>query len=124
MKIPITNDDLTNGAFTSLARYIGRHWPEGDSWGLSLAQNNLAKMFGYRDYHDIQQSACASLNPSASDFERELASIRDNMTSNFGLTVAVANALVGRLPLKKMSFAFGRTAASWSLSSFSPAVAD
>lgn len=56
MRIPVSRADLDQGRFTKISRSLQKLWT-ATSLGLMQAQNLLSTFFGYRDFHDVQQSA-------------------------------------------------------------------
>lgn len=57
MAFPISKIDLEGRAFTRVARFIHKNWPGQDPIKMSFAQEFLSRSLGYKDFHDLQQSA-------------------------------------------------------------------
>lgn len=58
MRVPIYPLDLAhNRGFKSLAKMLRRQWCGPHPISLELAQEILAKGFGYRDFHDLRQES-------------------------------------------------------------------
>lgn len=58
MRIPVYPQDLAhNRGFKSLAKRFWRQWCNSNSISLELAQEILAKGFGYRDFYDLRQES-------------------------------------------------------------------
>lgn len=57
MAFPISNFDLEGRGFSRLARFVHKNWPGEDPINLSFAQELLSRSLGYKDFHDLQQSA-------------------------------------------------------------------
>ncbi|SDI69197.1 phage integrase family protein [Pseudomonas abietaniphila] len=58
MRVPISLADLREKrGFNRIAKKLQKNWPGPDSLTLSLAHEVAAQGLGYRDYHDLQQSA-------------------------------------------------------------------
>lgn len=58
MRIPIYTADLSDKrGFKRIAKKLQRNWPSATPLTLASAQTILSRGLGYRDYHDLQQSA-------------------------------------------------------------------
>ena len=58
MRFPIYIFDLTpKRRFKRIAKVLRRHWPIANDISLMTAQEILARGLGYRDFHDVSQSA-------------------------------------------------------------------
>jgi hypothetical protein len=58
MRIPIYPADLDRkNGFKRIAKVIHRNWPGPEPMALSAAREILARCFGYKNYHDVRQSA-------------------------------------------------------------------
>lgn len=58
MRVPIYNADLSdNRGFKRIAKKLQRNWPSPSPLSLACAQEILSRGLGYRDLHDLQQSA-------------------------------------------------------------------
>jgi hypothetical protein len=58
MRVPIFPADLLpKQSFSRLAKELKRNWPGDTPLPLSSAQETLSRGLGYRDFHDLQQSA-------------------------------------------------------------------
>lgn len=58
MRVPIFPADLLpKQSFSRLAKELKRNWPSDAPLPLSSAQETLSRGLGYRDFHDLQQSA-------------------------------------------------------------------
>lgn len=58
MRIPIYPADLApQKGFKRIAKVIQRDWPGPEPVNLSAAREILARCFGYKNYHDVTQSA-------------------------------------------------------------------
>lgn len=65
MRVPIFPADLlANQGFSRIAKKLQRSWPGDAALPLSAAQQTLSRGLGYRDFHDLQQTA-KNGNPDA-----------------------------------------------------------
>jgi len=96
MRVPICNADLPLG-FNKLAKYIGRHWPDG-RLKLSQSRERLAKMLGYSSAYAVLRE----LVPEESVHALERADIVQIVCANtdpgWNVDPAAFAALMQRLP--------------------------
>jgi hypothetical protein len=58
MRVPIYTADLSDKrGFKRIAKKLQRNWPDVTPLNLASAQGILSRGLGYRDFHDLQQSA-------------------------------------------------------------------
>lgn len=113
MRVPIYQDDLKrNRGFKSLAKKLQKQWCGPNSVSLSFAQEVLAKGFGYRDYHDLEQASkvCKpdELPPSETDARQAIKSaIQNALGSVFAADLTKLERLVDALPISSL-VAFAR----------------
>ncbi|MGO2768851.1 hypothetical protein [Pseudomonas taetrolens] len=72
MRVTIYTADLSDKrGFKRIAKKLQKNWPSGTPMSLASAQAILSRGLGYRDFHDIQQSAettdSKALKPTQSD---------------------------------------------------------
>ena len=72
MRVTIYTADLSDKrGFKRIAKKLQKNWPRGTPMSLASAQAILSRGLGYRDFHDIQQSAettdSKALKPTQSD---------------------------------------------------------
>ena len=60
MRIPVTHSDLEQGRLTKISRALQKLWPLGNL-SLMQSQNTLSGLLGYRNHHDLQAHAVASI---------------------------------------------------------------
>lgn len=110
MRVPIFPADLlARQGFNLIAKKLQRNWPCGTPVTLSSAQEILSKWLGYRDFHDLQQSA---KNGNSDVVEPSLDEVRDSISASIFATCQTQHAprvtdqsldrLIKRLPLKKL----------------------
>lgn len=112
-KIPLSSSDFDSDDFRKVAKYISKKWPisEGKP-GLSEAQNKLAKLLGYDDYHDARLSVGIDSNLVnwSADFEFDMTqrfySLLDETISESLLHAHwdEFESFVSSLPLQHLSF--------------------
>jgi hypothetical protein len=56
MPFALTRSDFADGSFSSIAKYVKRHWPDG-KLTLARARELLANCLGYTNVHQAEQSA-------------------------------------------------------------------
>ena len=56
MPFALTRSDFADGSFSSIAKYLKRHWPDG-KLKLARARELLANCLGYANVHQAEQLA-------------------------------------------------------------------
>jgi hypothetical protein len=104
--IPLSKLDFELGAFTSIAKYLQRHWPQqGGPDTLSAAQQCLARILGYKDLHDAQKRAGTA---QAIDYPPTKFELYSALTwglfkaCNEDISIGQARSTAHRLPLSKL----------------------
>lgn len=100
MRIPVSQADWPT-AFNKTAKYIGRHWPEGQL-KLNKSREITAKLFGYHSVHDVQKEL------RSNDIKHvSIKEMAKSMTLRglvyFGLHPESSSALFRNLPWKNLS---------------------
>lgn len=106
MRFPITESDIQSKRFSSIAKKLRKHWPL-DPITLMQAQNILASMLGYRDFHDLRQCALRELPASFVSPQTRARVIESLMWESYrkqGIPLLSVHGLVSALPLRLLDF--------------------
>lgn len=102
MRIPVTQSDLDKGHLTKISRALQKLWPHC-TLSLMQSQNTLSGLLGYRNLHDLQANAVASIpipeagkRPSRADLKH---SVAWQAFRRHGMNIAVANEMASKLHL-------------------------
>jgi hypothetical protein len=80
MRVPIYTADLSDKrGFKRIAKKLQRNWPDVTPLNLASAQGILSRGLGYRDFHDLQQSAEEGVPHSLLITQKE---VRDGIVSS------------------------------------------
>ena len=100
MRIPVSQADWPT-AFNKTAKYIGRHWPEGQL-KLNKSREITAKLFGYHSVHDVQKELLSNDQKTFSIQEMAKSMTLRGLVY-FGLHPESSSALFRNLPWKNLS---------------------
>jgi integrase len=112
MRVPISLSDLSpKKGFYRLAKNLKRDWPGEAHLSSDAAHEILARGLGYRDLHDVQQSATAGDGSCATALSQD--EVRDNISTAivvffkakniFGIDESAVGRLVMSLPLQELA---------------------
>jgi integrase len=110
MRVPIYTADLSDKrGFKRIAKKLQKNWPSGTPISLASAQAILSRGFGYRDFHDIQQSAETDGSKAPQPTQND---VRDGISTSIfafcqaskiiGIEETVLDRLVKLLPLQEL----------------------
>ena len=110
MRVPIYSADLVDKrGFKRIAKKLQKNWPSGTPISLASAQAILSRGLGYRDVHDIQQSAEADGSKAPQPTHND---VRDGISTSIfafcqaskiiGIEETVLDRLVKLLPLQEL----------------------
>lgn len=113
MPIPLKHADFSEGSFTGVAKYLKRHWPDGEI-SLARARELLANCLGYDNVHEAEKSSKeVETRPSLAQGRLAAANF---LQSHGKLSADKAHQLATTLPLGDLSCFRGDTTghAIWS----------
>lgn len=96
MPFALTRSDFADGSFSSIARYLKRHWPDG-KLKFARARELLANCLGYTNVHQAEQSASTVAIPA--DLADARVATEVILRSHGRLGADQARALATSLPL-------------------------
>lgn len=110
MRVPIYTADLSDKrGFKRIAKKLQKNWPSGTPISLASAQAILSRGLGYRDFHDIQQSAEADGSKATQPTQND---VRDGISTSIfafcqatkiiGIEETLLDRLVKLLPLQEL----------------------
>lgn len=110
MRVPIYTADLSDKrGFKRIAKKLQKNWPSGTPISLASAQAILSRGLGYRDFHDIQESAEADGSKAPQPTQND---VRDGISTSIfafcqaskiiGIEETVLDRLVKLLPLQEL----------------------
>ena len=102
MRIPVTHSDLEQGRLTKISRALQKLWPLGNL-SLMQSQNTLSGLLGYRNHHDLQAHAVASIPVPDSGKRLSRADLVHSVAwqafRRHGVNIAQANEMASKLHL-------------------------
>lgn len=101
MQVPVTSSDLESKIITRIARSAIKDWPSESPPKLSEAQQLIAKSFGYKDLHDLTQSAQLWLPAMPVQMAEDI--VRENLEQLTQLRFYEINIVVGALGLERLA---------------------
>ncbi|MDA0152242.1 hypothetical protein OH460_08010 [Vibrio sp. Makdt] len=102
MRIPILKTDLSE-AFNSVAKYLGRHWPEG-KLKHNQSRELLSKLMGYNDTHEVYETAELNTLPDMITLDSVVKAMLVRSLKFSSSNPVLLHKLLTKLPYKKLAF--------------------
>jgi hypothetical protein len=102
MRVPVLNNDLPTN-FTKVARYLGRHWPQG-KLPLNKSRECLAYLMGYNSVHELNKVSMEASLPKSIDMNSLYASMLVKALYKYRLNPRQLMRLLYKTPFKELSF--------------------
>lgn len=102
MRVPVVKSDLPL-KFNKLAKYIGRHWPEG-KLSLNHSRESVAVLLGYNSVNEVSKVADNTVLPASIEMDKVYRSIASKALIHFGIRPDSLFPVLHRAPFKEMAF--------------------